>query len=122
MCEMTIPSGGGERDHAPHRLTALAVAEELVQLTAALSELAYDLGGDPATVRRHMSSLQSIDLITQIHLALAGLLRSEASVADRLAQVPVESLEERLRARMLDGGWIGEEAKNVNPDQDTIFL
>lgn len=122
MCEVTISSGGGERDHPPHRLTALAVAEELVQLTAALSDLAYDLGGDPATVRRHMGSLQSIDLITQIHLALAGLLRSEASVADRLAQVPVESLGERLRARMLDGGWTGEETKNVNSNQDMIFL
>ncbi|WBO20721.1 hypothetical protein [Sphingomonas abietis] len=76
---------------------ASAIADELVGLTTALSELAYDLGSHGETVRRHMGALQSIDLITQIHLSLADLLRSSGPFEQRLEGVVVEALGQRLR-------------------------
>ncbi len=79
---------------------ASVIADELVGLTAALSDLAYDLSGDPETVRRHMGSLQAIDLITQIHLALADLLRASGPFAERVNRVTVEAIADRMRAKL----------------------
>lgn len=82
------------------RAGAAAIADELVALTTKLSDLAYDLGSDPVTVRRHMNSLQAIDLITQIQLALADFLRSDAPLPTRIAEIPVEELSASLGARL----------------------
>lgn len=82
------------------RAGATAIAHELVDLTTRLSDLAFDLGSDQATLRRHMSSLQAIDLITQIQLALADLLRSEAPLSARIDDITVEALSASLRTRI----------------------
>jgi hypothetical protein len=78
---------------------ALALADALVALTASLSDLAYDLGSDAETLRRHMASLQEIDRITQGQLAIADVLRSAEPVNERLAAVPLEELAASLRSR-----------------------
>jgi hypothetical protein len=100
--EVRIVAASGEPALNPFgQAEAIAIADELVGLTNALSDLAYDLGSDPDTLRKHMNSLQAIDLITQIHLALADLLRSEAPLHERLADIPVEALAARMKARIL---------------------
>lgn len=76
---------------------ARALADELVALTGKLSELAYDLGSEPDTLRRHMTSLQAIDLITQVQLAIADILRSKASPEERVAGVTLHEFSESLR-------------------------
>ena len=81
------------------RELALALAEELVDLTRSLAELAYDLGSDSDTLRRHMVSIQSVDRITQTQLAIADILRSDAPVAARIEGVTLETLADRLRER-----------------------
>lgn len=82
---------------------AAALAAELVRLSVDLADLAYDLGGDPETLRRHMGSLQAIDRITQTQLGIADVLRARGSVADRLDGVTLEDMADRLR-RATDGG------------------
>lgn len=77
---------------------ARALADELVALTGSLSELAYDLGSDAETLRRHMASLQAIDRITQTQLAIADILRSDDPAAARIDAVTLESLAASLRA------------------------
>lgn len=77
---------------------AAAIAAELVALTHRLTDLACDLGSDSHTLRTHMHSLQSIDLINQIQLALADVLRSPAPFPARLQAIPVEALAKRLAA------------------------
>jgi hypothetical protein len=101
--KLPLKASVGNRD----RLAAFVVAEELVALTSAISDLAYDLGSDPETLRRHMGSLQSIDLITQIHLALAEFLRSSDSLEARVSNVTVEALADRLREKLERGAEIG---------------
>jgi Ni,Fe-hydrogenase III large subunit len=73
------------------------LADELIGLTVALSELAYELGSDPDTLRQHMSSLQAVDRITQTRLAVADMLRSTAPIAERVAEVTLEDMAIRLR-------------------------
>ncbi|MGE7206018.1 hypothetical protein ACQKJZ_10115 [Sphingomonas sp. NPDC019816] len=79
---------------------AHALADELVELTRSLAELAYDLGSDSDTLRRHMVSIQSVDRITQAQLAIADILRSDAPVAARIDGVTLETLADRLRERV----------------------
>ncbi|WP_294248780.1 hypothetical protein [uncultured Sphingomonas sp.] len=79
---------------------ARALADELVELTRSLADLAYELGSDPDTLRRHMVSIQAVDRITQSQLAIADILRSDAPVAARIDGVTLETLAERLRTRM----------------------
>lgn len=79
---------------------ARALADELVELTRSLADLAYELGSDPDTLRRHMVSIQAVDRITQSQLAIADILRSDAPVAARIDGVTLEMLAERLRTRM----------------------
>lgn len=93
----TTPNSQNE---AADRTAATVVADELVCLTKALADLAYDLGSDHETLRRHMGSLQSIDLITQTQLALADFLRSEDSLESRLSAIMVESLARRMAASL----------------------
>lgn len=82
----------------PERALAHALADELVALTSALADLAYDLAGNPDTLRHHMHSLQSVDRITQTQLAIADLLRSPAPVGDALQAVTLEELGSSVRA------------------------
>ncbi|GAM00466.1 MULTISPECIES: hypothetical protein [Sphingomonas] len=79
---------------------ARALADELVELTRSLADLAYELGSDPDTLRRHMVSIQAVDRITQSQLAIADILRSDAPVAARIDGVTLETLADRLRTRM----------------------
>jgi hypothetical protein len=78
---------------------ALALADEMVALTSGLADLAYDLGSEPETLRRHMASLQAIDEITQRQIALADVLRSDAAIADRFAALTLDALGASLSAR-----------------------
>jgi hypothetical protein len=75
---------------------AAVLAEELVALTGQLSDLAYDLGSNPETLRAHMSSIQLVDVITQAQIAIADILRSDAPVEDRIAAVTLEALGQRI--------------------------
>jgi hypothetical protein len=47
-----------------------------------------------------MASLQKVDHITQIQLAVADLLRNRDETDTRLAGVTLEGMAERLRAAM----------------------
>lgn len=76
---------------------AHALADELVGLTGLLADLAFDLAGNPETLRHHMHSLQAVDRITQAQLAVAELLRSAAPVEQRLAAVTLEELGASVR-------------------------
>jgi len=77
---------------------AQAMAEELVIASRILGELAFDLGSDPDTLRRHMTSLQKIDLVTQMQLAVADMLRLSSDAEAALAVVTLEETASRLRA------------------------
>ncbi|WP_235512445.1 hypothetical protein [Sphingomonas sp. Leaf17] len=79
---------------------AAALADELVALTVQLSDLAYDLGQYPDTLRRHMTSIQAIDRITQAQLAIADVLRSDETVVDRLAHITLAGLSSSIATRM----------------------
>ena len=76
---------------------AHALADELVGLTGLLADLAFDLAGNPETLRHHMHSLQAVDRITQAQLAVADLLRSGAPVDQRIAAVTLEELAGSIR-------------------------
>lgn len=73
-----------------------ALADELVRASRMLGDLAFDLGSDEATLRRHLTGLQSIDHVTQILLNLATVLRG-GDGQDQLAGVTLEDMLERLR-------------------------
>ncbi|WP_183985134.1 hypothetical protein [Sphingomonas jinjuensis] len=75
---------------------AAVLAEELVALTGQLSDLAYDLGSNPETLRAHMSSIQLVDVITQAQIAIADILRSDAPIEDRIASITLEALGQRI--------------------------
>ncbi len=79
---------------------AVALADELVALTVQLSELAYDLGQCPDTLRRHMTSIQAIDRITQAQLAIADVLRSDETIVERLAHITLAGLSTSIATRM----------------------
>jgi len=81
---------------------ARALADELDALGIIVSDLAEDLAGDPETVRRHMTSLQSVDRLSQTQRAIAELLRADGPLAERLAAVRLDSLSTALHARLLD--------------------
>lgn len=87
-----VPIGGG----VP---LAAALADELVRASTMLADLAYDLGSDEVTLRRHLASLQQIDRVTQMQLAIADVLRSQADGDGEaaLACVTLEEMGERLR-------------------------
>lgn len=91
---------GPGREAALDAALAHALADELVELTRSLAELAYELGSDSDTLRRHMVSIQSVDRITQAQLAIADILRSDAPVASRINGVTLETLADRLRHRL----------------------
>ncbi|WP_419826676.1 hypothetical protein [Sphingomonas sp.] len=80
------------------RPLALALADALTALTDKLADLACDLGRDADTLRRHMASVQSVDLVTQSLLAIADVLRSERATCERPEAVMVEALARQLRS------------------------
>ncbi|MEP9400781.1 hypothetical protein [Sphingomonas sp. VNH70] len=89
---------------APPAGTTLAgaLADELVLASQLLADLAYDLAGDEATLRRHLTSLQQIDRVTQMQLAIAALLRDGLSDAGAVQAVTLDEMRQRIVAR-LDG-------------------
>ena len=83
------------------RPLALALAEELVFASNELNELAYDLGSNGETLRRHMASIQRIDYVTQIQLAVATLLRVDGGSDADLGAVTLQDMVDRLRATLV---------------------
>jgi len=83
---------------------ANALADELVLASRLLGDLAYNLGEDEATLRRHMTSIQAIDRITQMQLAIADLLRSEHVDAATIDALPLEEMVERITRALAGGG------------------
>jgi hypothetical protein len=77
-----------------------ALAEELVLASRILGDLAYDLGQDAETLRKHIGSLQAIDRVTQIQLVVADLLRDLDTHAATLGHVPLEDMAHRLRGSL----------------------
>lgn len=94
---MSVEAGqGAAAGHLPRPL-AQALAAELVLASGMLADLAYDLGSDGDTLRRHMGSLQRIDHVTQMQLAIADLLRSADDAAPDIGQVTLQDMADRLR-------------------------
>jgi hypothetical protein len=81
---------------------ALALADELVDLTRLLDDLILDLVAHPETVRRHMHSLQAVDRVTQTQLAIAALLRAGDAIDEAVAAVPLGEMAARVRARLAE--------------------
>lgn len=73
---------------------------ELVRAAGMLGDLAWELGDDPDTLRRHMNSLQQVDHITQIQLAVADLLRGADEPDAAVARITLEDMAVRLRDAM----------------------
>ncbi len=80
------------------RPLAKALAAELVLASSMLADLAYDLGSDGDTLRRHMASLQRIDHVTQMQLAIAELLRGDDASNGDIRGVTLQDMADRLRA------------------------
>lgn len=97
---LATPTADPDCDCRLGKAGAAAIAAELVALTGRIGDLAFDLCSDPEVLRLHTGSLQAIDLITQIQLALADVLRSDAPLADRIAGITVEQLSASLSARL----------------------
>lgn len=93
------------------RRLACALADTLVHQTQLLSDLAYDLAANPVTLRAHMESLQAIDRMTQVQLAIADVLRSDVPIDARVKAITLESLSEdlsrQLRLDPLHNGGVG---------------
>jgi len=100
----SLPLGGDVPAGGVPRPLAQALAAELVLASRMLADLAYDLGSDGATLRRHMASLQRIDHITQIQLAIADLLRTSDGAADDIGQVTLQDMADRLRTFLGENG------------------
>lgn len=79
---------------------AEALGEELLLASHMLADLAYELGSDETTLRKHMTGLQRIDHITQIQLAIVDLLRNQGKGGDPLAGVTLAEMADRLRSAM----------------------
>ncbi len=97
---MTAPAGPITAQAAVPRALAQALAAELVQASNMLADLAYDLGSDQDTLRRHMASLQRIDHVTQMQLAIADLLRVPDDMAANVAHVTLEDMAVRLKGAL----------------------
>lgn len=95
-----LPDGGTAAGAVPRPL-AHALANELVLASGMLADLAYDLGSDGDTLRRHMASLQRIDHVTQMQLAIADLLRGVGEDGG-IGQVTLQDMADRLRASVAE--------------------
>ncbi len=82
------------------RALGQALADELVLASQMLADLAYDLGSDPATLRRHLTSIQEIDRVTQMQLAIAELLRAGSDTDAGVRAITLEDMRERITLRL----------------------
>lgn len=69
----------------------------LAELGHEIERLGAELCADPEFVARHITALQSIDLIAQQQHAIAQLLQAECPVSG-IEQIGVQGLQERLRS------------------------
>jgi hypothetical protein len=74
---------------------AQALGEELLIASRMLADLAYELGSDPNTLRKHMTSLQHIDHITQIQLNIAHLLQNQHH--NPIQHITLNDMADRVR-------------------------
>ncbi len=79
---------------------AQALADELVLASQLLAELAFDLASDEGTLRRHLTSLQQVDRVTQMQLAIAELLRGDMTGGAGLHAVTLDEMRQRIARRM----------------------
>ncbi|WP_341209105.1 hypothetical protein [uncultured Sphingomonas sp.] len=100
---LPLPTGRAATAGVPRPL-AQALAAELVLASSMLADLAYDLGSDGDTLRRHMASLQRIDHVTQMQLAIADLLRTSDGADGDIGQVTLQDMADRLRTFLAGEG------------------
>ena len=74
-----------------------ALADELVLASRRLADLAFELASDEDTLRRHMTSMQDIDHVTQIQLAIADLLRNGVA---GLGDITLGDMASRIRCKI----------------------
>ena len=74
-----------------------ALADELVLASRRLADLAFELASDEATLRRHMTSMQDIDHVTQIQLSIADLLRNGVA---GLGDITLGDMASRIRCKI----------------------
>ena len=84
-------------DNQAHTVIIQRAAAILAELGHEIERLGAELGADPAFVERHLTALQSIDLIAQQQHAIAALLQAD-SAASGVERIGMDKLQERLRA------------------------
>ncbi|GAA4762872.1 hypothetical protein GCM10023219_03840 [Stakelama sediminis] len=84
--------------NCPERATINGAAEILRTLSHEIELVGAALCEDPELMGRHMTALQSIDLIAQKQRALADVFVA-TSPSTAIADIPVEVLRDELRAR-----------------------
>lgn len=92
------PMPGSDRE-----ILAMALADELVLASQRLGDLAFDLASDEVTLRRHLTSLQEVDRVTQMQLAIADLLRAGPAAPAAIQSVTLDEMRQRLLRRMEAG-------------------
>lgn len=85
------------RDEAAHTATIQRAASILAELGHEIETLGAELSADPAFAQRHLSALQSIDLIAQQQHAIAALLQADCA-ASGVERITLDGLQQRLRA------------------------
>lgn len=80
---------------APHPKLLHKIAEELEHMRTETESLGAVLCSDPDIAMRHLSALQSLDLLAQTQLALAKILRAD-DPNEALANTDLHNLRERL--------------------------
>jgi hypothetical protein len=80
-----------------YRALLLRIADELENMRNETESLGTTLCGDPEIAMRHLSSLQSLDLLAQTQMALAKILRA-SDPSEALAATDLHNLRERLVA------------------------
>ncbi len=84
-------------DNQAHTVIIQRAAAILAELGHEIERLGAELCADPAFVERHLTALQSIDLIAQQQHAIAALLQAD-SAASGVERIGMDKLQERLRA------------------------
>ncbi len=85
------------RDEAVHAATIQRAAAILAELGHEIERLGAELCADPAFVERHLTALQSIDLIAQQQHAIAALLQADCAVSG-VERIGLQDLQHRLRS------------------------
>lgn len=84
-------------DAIAHAAIIQRAAAILAELGHEIERLGAELCADPAFVERHLTALQSIDLIAQQQHAIAALLQAD-SAASGVERIGMDKLQQRLRA------------------------